>query len=142
VDLLDLFLPIGISSASRAKAFLWLCFHYLEGTSSNPFADERANRSSRKIPLLQMLTTEEMKSENVDTEEEMIWGEKMRLQRLQFQENISKTGKGPEETKGTKSIPRKGKGKQLTKENKGHRIAEKNKRERRCSAIIHALRNY
>jgi Ino eighty subunit 1 len=140
VDLLDLFLPISISSVSRAKAFLWLCFNYLEGTSSNPFADKYANRNPGKIPLLQTLTTEQMELENLDTEEEKEWGDKMKRQRLQFQESISKIGKGVEDTKGTKSMTGKGRGGNVTKENKGHHMMVKGKGKRRFSAIIHRPR--
>ncbi|KAH9937534.1 uncharacterized protein B0H18DRAFT_971086 [Fomitopsis serialis] len=50
VEFLDLFLPVNLSSASRAKAFLWL----IPG----------------KVPRLRHLTGEEMARENVDPSEE------------------------------------------------------------------------
>jgi len=110
-EFLDLFLPIQVSSSSRARAFLWLIYHYLElpsssvsssvgdddydgdGTSvptTNPFADKHALLHPGKIPLLKMLTPEEMELENVDEEEEKLWGEKMLSQRKEFQAKMDK----------------------------------------------------
>jgi Ino eighty subunit 1 len=110
LDFLDLFLPIQFSSSSRARAFLWLIYYYLEFPSSsvslpdeddydgdgssasatNPFADKYALRHPGKIPLLKTLTPEEMASENVDSEEEKLWGEKMLLQRKEFRARMDK----------------------------------------------------
>lgn len=136
MDFLDLFLPIGFSSVSRAGGFLWLCFHYLEASLPNPFADEHASRNPGKIPLLRTQSAEEMHLENVDTEQEKKWGEKMRLQRLAFQTNTSSSGKSAEETRVTRNISGKGKGKIATEEYTGQRIPEEAKGERRLSIII------
>jgi hypothetical protein len=94
LDFLDLFLPINMSSASRARAFLWLCYHYLESSSDhvglkNPFADPHTAHP-KKIPPLIKLTQEEMAQENVDSEDEVAWGEKMLLQRKEFQAKMEK----------------------------------------------------
>lgn len=80
-DFLDIFLPSTISSASRGRAFLWLCYHYLEAPSSdddddydgdasslNPFADTALHPG--KMPTFVLLTSEEAALENVDPEEE------------------------------------------------------------------------
>jgi len=86
-DFLDFFTPIHISSASRARAFLWLCHHYHEGTSYNPFSDDHANAHPGQIPSLVILSPEEAAQENVDPPDEREWGERMTLQRKEFMEN-------------------------------------------------------
>ena len=86
IDILDLFGPINVSSSSRAQAFLWLCFHYLDPSSPNPFADEFAQRNPGKLPLLKVITQDEMDAENVDTENEKQLVDRMIAQRLDFQE--------------------------------------------------------
>ena len=102
LDFLDLFLPINVSSASRARAFLWLCYHYLESSTDNasslrnPFADPHVSHPN-KIPPLVTLTQEEMELENVDSEDEIAWGEKMLLQRKEFQ---ARMGKGKDKKAG------------------------------------------
>jgi len=94
LDFLDLFLPINVSSASRARAFLWLCYHYLESPDSssdirNPFADLHVPHP-HKIPPLVTLTAEEMEHENVDSKEELEWAERMSLQRKELQVKMEK----------------------------------------------------
>jgi Ino eighty subunit 1 len=98
VDFLDFFMPVHFSSASRARAFLWLAFRYYEGASPNPFDDDIRNtdsdaatsatnsrpRPAIPIPRLVELTSEEFELENVDTEEEQEYGAKMRKFRLEF----------------------------------------------------------
>ncbi|KAF8528137.1 hypothetical protein BU17DRAFT_61443 [Hysterangium stoloniferum] len=84
-DFLDIFLPVNASSTSRARAFLWLMFHYLESsTVDNPFADDYARRYPGKIPRLTILTPRHRAAENVDTEEELAFGRKMALYRSRF----------------------------------------------------------
>ncbi|KAH9898570.1 hypothetical protein C8Q73DRAFT_744483 [Cubamyces lactineus] len=70
VDFLDLFTPVPISSESRARAFLWLCYHYHEAPSTNPFTDEFAAGNLERAPRLIALTPEQAAAENVDTQEE------------------------------------------------------------------------
>lgn len=89
VEFVDLFLPINISSVARAKAFLWMIFHYHEGPHlANPFADEYALRHPQKVPWLQRLSQEEQRRENVDPPEEIEWGRKMAAQRSQFLQDL------------------------------------------------------
>ncbi|KAI0932399.1 hypothetical protein AcW2_001044 [Taiwanofungus camphoratus] len=88
-DFLDLFTPINVSSESRARAFLWLCYHYHEAPSyrGNPFSDTHSNISLGQIPPLITLSPEEAALENVDTAEEKQWGQRMTLQRRDFVES-------------------------------------------------------
>lgn len=105
LELLDFFSPVPVSSASRARAFLWICYHYYEGSSSpNPF-DDFSRRSAGQIPKLQVLTEEEALLENVDTPEEVEWGRKMTAQRKTFMENKDKPDEeaGGEPSKSTKA---------------------------------------
>lgn len=79
-----------ISSESRARTFLWLCHHYYEGTSPNPFDDAQSRKKPGQIPALESLSPEEAQLENVDTPEEAAWGEKMLAQRKVFMESKDK----------------------------------------------------
>ncbi|KAH9486740.1 Ino eighty subunit 1 [Psilocybe cubensis] len=88
IDFLDLFLRPDVSSASRAKAFLWLCYNYLESPSSeddydeepspNPFADSSKQFSP---PSITTLTPEEVEEENQEPPEEVALAQKLILQR-------------------------------------------------------------
>ncbi|KAG6897329.1 hypothetical protein C0992_002387 [Termitomyces sp. T32_za158] len=93
LDFTDLFICETLSSLSRARAFLWLCYHYLESSvedsdddydnndgPTNPFADSRRGN----IPTLVHLTDSEIAQENVDPEEENKLGEKLVLKRLEI----------------------------------------------------------
>jgi hypothetical protein len=80
----DLFTGVGYTSSSRAQAFLWLCFHYLESNTDNPFADEFATNNPGLSPLLRLLTHEAAATENVDTSDELAWGVQMAEKRLEF----------------------------------------------------------
>jgi len=84
IDFLDLFLPINMSSPSRARAFLWLAFHYHEAPSPNPFDDEHAKKHLGMIPELVPLSDEELKKENVDPEDERNYATKMTKLRMEF----------------------------------------------------------
>lgn len=86
-ELLDFFSPINVSSESRARAFLWLCYHYYEAPTVNPFDDDYSRRHPGLIPSLESLSAEEALLENLDTPEEKVWGEKMTAQRRVFMEN-------------------------------------------------------
>lgn len=90
---MDIFLPVDVSSESRARAFLWLCYHYLEssaidlddykkdGSAGNPFCDpERPG----KAPSFVRLSPEEVALENVDTEAEKSMAEKLIADRKKF----------------------------------------------------------
>lgn len=91
MEFTTLFTPTNISSESRARAFLWLTYHYLESSSTdlddydtikstgNPFCD---TQRPGKAPAFVRLTPEEQEKENVDSEEEKALGAKLVEQRL------------------------------------------------------------
>ncbi|KIM48019.1 hypothetical protein M413DRAFT_22581 [Hebeloma cylindrosporum] len=92
LNFLDLFLPnTHISSASRGRAFLWLLFHYLETEHPpNPFDDQYSLRHPGRIPYLRPLTATEYSRENVDTAQEILWGNTMSgLRNLFLQKLVS-----------------------------------------------------
>lgn len=83
INLLTLFTPLLIRSSERAKAFLYVIYHYLEAHGSpNPFADEG---QPDKIPTLHVLSQEDYDAlgENTDSSEEVQFGIEMKAQRLQ-----------------------------------------------------------
>lgn len=85
VEFLDLFLPINLSSESRAKAFLWLIFHYLsEPDALNPFDDTWSRGNTGKVPRMLSLSREDMQRENQDPSEEIEWGRRMSALRSKF----------------------------------------------------------
>ncbi|KAI0785991.1 hypothetical protein C8Q75DRAFT_808782 [Abortiporus biennis] len=114
IDFLDFFCPINISSESRARAILWLCYHYLEAPSVNPFDDDYSRSHPGKTPKLTVLSNDEFLLENVDPPEERAWGEKMLQQRKTFMatkdlENDSQDEVGGNRTKRAKGRRRRGK---------------------------------
>ncbi|KPM41291.1 Ino eighty subunit 1 [Neonectria ditissima] len=79
----DLIMKTQYSSMSRAKAFLWLMWFYLEsdfteeGCEENPFGpgvDYGLDVANQGVPTLEMMTDEEKVKENVDTQEEIDFG--------------------------------------------------------------------
>lgn len=89
IEFLDLFLPINLSSASRARAFLWLMFHYLSAPGTpNPFDDEYSKSNPGKVPRMLNLSREEMLRENQDPPEEIEWGRKMSALRGEFLQEL------------------------------------------------------
>ena len=94
LDFLDLFLRTDISSASRARAFLWLCFNYLEAPSveddydgdftPNPFSEAA---QSSGMPSLVYLSPEESASENQETVEDKFTSDKLLAQRIKIVTN-------------------------------------------------------
>ncbi|KZT44581.1 hypothetical protein SISSUDRAFT_1056913 [Sistotremastrum suecicum HHB10207 ss-3] len=89
-DFLDLFLPIPVPSAQRARAFLWLMFHYLEGPHEfNPYGDEYSQSHPGQAPFLLEVDPAELAHENVDTLADTTWGEKMAVRRANFLERQS-----------------------------------------------------
>ncbi|TFK30634.1 hypothetical protein FA15DRAFT_662646 [Coprinopsis marcescibilis] len=83
-EFLDVFLKTEFSSASRARAFLWMCFNYLENPGSasddydveeipNPFAEPNNNTA----PILISLTPEEIALENAETPQDLALVEKL-----------------------------------------------------------------
>jgi Ino eighty subunit 1 len=86
---LDLFLPRDLSSVDRARAFLWLIYHYLESPKPpNPFDDEYSRKNLGKAPFLRYLSDAAMEKENVDTPEEIEWGNMMSGQRNAFLQRL------------------------------------------------------
>jgi len=94
-DFFDLVMRGSLSSASRARAFLWLIWWYLESdfgyedSQANPFgkgqlddSDESTDLLPLKVPSLESLTEEQAALENVDTEEEERFGEVKRKERI------------------------------------------------------------
>ena len=94
-DFFDLVMRASLSSESRARAFLWLVWWYLESDFSykdsqrNPFGkgifaegEQDSGVLPLKVPLLETLTEEQAASENVDTEDEMHYGEVKRKERI------------------------------------------------------------
>ena len=98
VDFFDLVIRHTISSKSRARAFLWLMWWYLESNftesdaRNNPFGSgtyEAGNRTGipLKVPEFEHLTEEQGNAENVDPEEELTFGEEKRRERKRILED-------------------------------------------------------
>ncbi|QDS72833.1 hypothetical protein FKW77_006915 [Venturia effusa] len=93
-DFFDLVMKPGLSSKSRATAFLWLMWWYLESDFStedalkNPYGPGRRSRDGDamempiKTPQFDILTDEEVAQENVDTQEEIDFGETKKKERM------------------------------------------------------------
>ncbi|KAH7915342.1 hypothetical protein BJ138DRAFT_1109720 [Hygrophoropsis aurantiaca] len=106
LNFLDLFLPINISSADRARAFLWLIFHYLEGPGQpNPYDDDYSRQHPGKVPWLRRLTDPEMKLENVDSQDEIKWGKAMSSQRNAFLQKLVSSLENEKKGKTVSSTP-------------------------------------
>lgn len=86
IDFIDLFTKASFSSESRAKAFLWLCWHYLETDGSaevatkNPFSSGN-NENPLNAPNLDIITEEDAALENIDTPMELEYAAKMAEER-------------------------------------------------------------
>lgn len=90
-DFFDLVMRSTLSSQSRARAFLWLMWWYLESDFSreaalnNPFGAGLEGEGSEglplKVPPFDILTEEQANEENQDTSEEQEYGESKRLER-------------------------------------------------------------
>lgn len=94
-DFFDLVMRGSLSSVSRARAFLWLVWWYLESdfgyddSQRNPFGpgqyaegEQEAGALPLKVPSLESLTEEQAAAENVDTEDEKYYGEVKRKERI------------------------------------------------------------
>ncbi|KAK3699540.1 hypothetical protein LTR37_016409 [Vermiconidia calcicola] len=94
-DFFDLVMRSSLSSASRARAFLWLVWWYLESdfgyedSQRNPFGagqyadgDQASGALPLKVPSLESLTEDQAAAENVDTEAETHYGEVKRKERI------------------------------------------------------------
>ncbi|OAX80645.1 hypothetical protein ACJ72_05016 [Emergomyces africanus] len=95
-DFFDLVMRSSLSSRSRARAFLWLMWYYLESDFSehdalnNPFGaglvGEGTDGLPFKVPAFEPLTESEADAENVDTTEEIQYGEEKRRERKRILE--------------------------------------------------------
>ncbi|KAH8693651.1 hypothetical protein BGW36DRAFT_429691 [Talaromyces proteolyticus] len=95
-DFFDLVMRSTLSSKSRANAFLWLMWWYLESDFSreaalnNPFGagldGEGTGGLPIKVPAFEGLTEEQANEENTDTPEEIKYAEEMRLERKRILE--------------------------------------------------------
>ena len=92
VDFFDLVIRHTISSKTRSRAFLWLMWWYLqsnftkEDALNNPFGSgtyEPGNADGMpiKVPDFEHLTEEQGNDENVDPEEEILYGEEKQKER-------------------------------------------------------------
>lgn len=82
-DFYDMIMRTNISSKSRATAFLWLMWFYLEsdfteeGADENPFGpgvDYGVHVRNQGVPRFEYLSPEEEALENIDTQEEKDYG--------------------------------------------------------------------
>lgn len=110
-DFFDLVMRATLSSRSRAKAFLWLVWFYLESDFSgraaehNPFGRGQHGDATGglplKVPAFEHLTEDQANAENIDTESEKAYGEKKRLERKRILDEDDTTG--PPTKKGKRS---------------------------------------
>lgn len=91
----DLVMKTNFTSRSRASAFLWLMWFYLEsdfteeGCEENPFGpgvDYGLHVANQGVPRLEAMTTEEEEQENVDTVEEREFGKEKQKMRARILE--------------------------------------------------------
>lgn len=89
----DLIMRTNLSSESRARAFLWIMWFYLEsdyteeGCEENPFGagvDYGVDVANQGVPVLREMTAEEEAQENIDPEDELQFG----LQKQQMRAKI------------------------------------------------------
>lgn len=89
IEFTDLFTNSSFSSKSRARAFLWLCWHYLETDGSaevalrNPFNCDNIG-NPLNAPILDSITEEEAAQENIDTPIELEYAVKMAEERRRY----------------------------------------------------------
>ncbi|KIH94494.1 ino eighty subunit 1 [Sporothrix brasiliensis 5110] len=79
----DLIMKTNLTSASRARAFLWVVWFYLEsdfteeGCEENPFGpgvDYGVDVANQGVPVMEEMTPEQEKQENIDTMVEIAFG--------------------------------------------------------------------
>ena len=100
-DFFDLVMRHTISSKSRARAFLWLMWWYLQSDFSkdaalnNPFGPgilgDTTDEMPLKVPEFEHLTEEQGDLENVDTEEEVAFGKEKQNERKRILEEDEPT---------------------------------------------------
>lgn len=111
-DFFDLVMRGTLSSKSRANAFLWLIWWYLESdftaeaALNNPFGPGQNGEATGglplKVPAFEHLTEEQANLENIDTQTEIDFGETKRLERrriLEEDETVGPPAKKPRKSK-------------------------------------------
>ncbi|RMZ86817.1 hypothetical protein DV736_g5957, partial [Chaetothyriales sp. CBS 134916] len=127
VDFFDLTMRATITSTSRARAFLWLMWWYLESkftkeeALNNPFGPGEYKTGQDPndpeaipvlVPKLEHVSEEEGEAENVDTEEEKEFARKMACERKRIMESnaterpLVMADPGNAEHKGVKRLKR------------------------------------
>ena len=101
-DFFDLVMRGTLSSKSRAKAFLWLIWWYLESdfteeaALNNPFGPgqpgDQAGGIPMKVPAFEHLTEDQANAENVDTAEEIEYGKMKQQERRRILEEDETVG--------------------------------------------------
>ncbi|KAL4890923.1 hypothetical protein BDV59DRAFT_183393 [Aspergillus ambiguus] len=104
-DFFDLVMRSTLSSKSRARAFLWLMWWYLESdftpeaARNNPFGPgvdgEGTGGLPIKVPNFEILTEQQADEENVDTQSEIEYGEIKRLERKRILEEDDPLPRAP-----------------------------------------------
>ncbi|KAL5362362.1 hypothetical protein BJX96DRAFT_153813 [Aspergillus floccosus] len=104
-DFFDLVMRSNLSSKSRARAFLWLMWWYLESdftaeaARNNPFGPgvdgEGTGGLPIKAPNFEILTEQQADEENVDTPSEIEYGEMKRLERKRILEEDDPLPRAP-----------------------------------------------
>ncbi|ORY72021.1 uncharacterized protein BCR38DRAFT_330742 [Pseudomassariella vexata] len=89
----DLIMKTNYTSHSRANAFLWLMWFYLEsdfteeGCEENPFGagvDYGKDVANQGVPEMKLMTKEEEEAENIDTELELEFGREKQAHRAKI----------------------------------------------------------
>ncbi|KAI0547308.1 hypothetical protein F4679DRAFT_372119 [Xylaria curta] len=89
----DLVMKTNYTSKSRAKAFLWLMWQYLEsdfteeGCEENPFGagvDYELGLANQGVPRMETMTAEEEARENIDSPEEVEFGREKQSHRAKI----------------------------------------------------------
>ncbi|KAI0977333.1 hypothetical protein F4678DRAFT_412624 [Xylaria arbuscula] len=89
----DLIMKTNYTSQSRAKAFLWLMWQYLEsdfteeGCEENPFGagvDYELGLANQGVPRVEEMTAEEEARENIDSPEEVEFGREKQSHRAKI----------------------------------------------------------
>ncbi|KAH6648872.1 hypothetical protein BKA67DRAFT_522688 [Truncatella angustata] len=89
----DLIMRTEFTSASRANAFLWVMWQYLEsdfteeGCEENPFGsgvDYGNNLANQGVPRLKLMTADEEASENIDAAAEIDFGREKQAHRAKI----------------------------------------------------------
>lgn len=104
-DFYDLIMRASLSSRSRATAFLWLMWHYLESdfteeaAAENPFGpgvDYGKGVRNQGVPEFELLTPEREHLENTDPQEEIDYGlAKMQERKRIIEADIAAAENGP-----------------------------------------------